>query len=41
MNLALDGVAYSLAHLAPIERRIEMPLRGALKKTLLVEFRFS
>lgn len=41
MNLVLGGVAYSLAHLAPIERRVEVPLRGGLKKTLLVEFRFS
>jgi hypothetical protein len=41
MNLVLGGTSYSLAHLAPIERRIEVPLRGGLKKTLLVEFRFS
>lgn len=41
MNLVLGGVAYSLAHLAPIERRVEVPLRGGLTKTLLVEFRFS
>lgn len=41
MNLMLGGVAYSLAHLAPIKRRIEVPLRGGLTKTLLVEFRFS
>ena len=41
MNLMLGGMSYSLAHLAPIERRVEVPLRGGLTKSVLVEFRFS
>lgn len=41
MSLVLGGVAYSLAHLSTIERRVEVPLRGGLKKTIVVEFRFS
>lgn len=41
MALQINGVTYSLAHLADIERRIEVPLRGDQKKIVLVEFRFS
>jgi len=41
MSLVLGGVVYPLAHLAPIERRVEVLLRGGLKKTISVEFRFS
>lgn len=41
MALHINGVTYSLAHLADIERRIEVPLRGNLKKTVLVVFRFT
>ncbi len=41
MALQINGVTYSLAHLAEIERRIEVPLRGNLKKKILVLFRFS
>ena len=33
--------AISLAHLAPIDRRIDVPLRGGFSKKILVEFRFS
>lgn len=41
MTLLISGVAYSLSHLAQIDRRIEVPLRGGFTKKLLVEFRFS
>lgn len=41
MTLILSGVTYSLSHLAKIERRLEVPLRGNVKKEILVEFRFS
>lgn len=41
MPLILSGESYSLSHLAQIERRIEVPLRGGFKKKILVEFRFS
>ena len=41
MTLILSGVTYSLSHLAKIERKVEVALPGNLKKTILVEFRFS
>ena len=41
MSLIINGQVYSLAHLEPFQRRVEVPLRGGLKKKILVEFRFS
>lgn len=41
-EFTIDGKGYSLAHLDPVERRIQISLRGIdQKKSVLVEFRFS
>jgi hypothetical protein len=40
-TLHINGQPIDLSHLAPLERRVELELRGDLKKTVLVKFHFS
>jgi hypothetical protein len=39
--MKIDGVEVSLEHLAPILRKVNLDLRGGVKKVVSVEFRFS
>ncbi|MGP3508436.1 hypothetical protein FRC97_00165 (plasmid) [Paracidovorax citrulli] len=39
--LTFGGQQYSIAHLAPCQRRVLVPLRGGKEKKVLVEFHFS
>lgn len=40
-NLHVDGKPVSLSHLDPIVRKVQLELRGNIKKVVSVEFRFS
>ncbi|MGY8573459.1 hypothetical protein L0936_19280 [Paracidovorax citrulli] len=39
--LTFGGQQYSIAHLAPCQRRVPVPLRGGMTKKALLEFHFS
>ena len=39
--LTFGGAQYSIAHLAPCQRRVKVPLQGGHAKAVLLEFHFS
>jgi hypothetical protein len=39
--LTFGGNQYDIAHLAPLKRRVKVPLKGGFAKTVLLEFHFS
>lgn len=40
-TLIFGGQQYSIAHLAPCQRRVLVPLRGGFQKKVLLEFHFA